>query len=195
MPFTLTPLQIAFRTTARIAAFIPGASPPLVRTPIVFILAAIVPPVCRCGLDFNLKISKSVKPFFILIETGFLFNGFVKLTSALRFLLQTALPAALKAPRPHERSDSPQAASSRADFPHKSPRYPCRRKLRLPKAAFFLLLIGFHRRKLNPELFGGFRQTSARIHRSASRLCPPLRKHAPRRRTFSSSISLLPYCS
>ena len=52
----------------------------------------------------------------MVARTGFLFNGFVKLTSALRFLLQTALPAALKAPRPHERSDSPQAASSRADL-------------------------------------------------------------------------------
>ena len=34
MPLTLTPLAIALRTTARIAAFMPGASPPLVRTPI-----------------------------------------------------------------------------------------------------------------------------------------------------------------
>jgi len=47
MPFTFTPLQIALRTTARIAAFIPGASPPLVRIPIVFILDAIAPPVLR----------------------------------------------------------------------------------------------------------------------------------------------------
>ena len=34
--FTLNPFDNAVRTTARIAAFIPGASPPLVRTPIVF---------------------------------------------------------------------------------------------------------------------------------------------------------------
>ena len=37
MPLTRNPLYIAVRVTARIAAFIPGASPPDVRTPIHFI--------------------------------------------------------------------------------------------------------------------------------------------------------------
>jgi hypothetical protein len=37
MPFTLNPLNIAERVTARIAAFMPGASPPEVSMPIVFI--------------------------------------------------------------------------------------------------------------------------------------------------------------
>ena len=36
IPFTFSPLDNPARTTARIAAFIPGASPPLVNTPIVF---------------------------------------------------------------------------------------------------------------------------------------------------------------
>ena len=38
IPFTFNPLLKPLLTTARIAAFIPGASPPLVRTPMVFIL-------------------------------------------------------------------------------------------------------------------------------------------------------------
>jgi hypothetical protein len=37
MPLTFKPLYIAVRVTARIAAFIPGASPPDVRMPIHFI--------------------------------------------------------------------------------------------------------------------------------------------------------------
>ena len=35
IPLTLSPFEIPVRTTALIAAFIPGASPPLVSTPIV----------------------------------------------------------------------------------------------------------------------------------------------------------------
>jgi hypothetical protein len=37
MPMTSNPRALAVRTTARKQAFIPGASPPLVRTPIRFI--------------------------------------------------------------------------------------------------------------------------------------------------------------
>ena len=42
IPLTFLPLAIACRTTARMAAFIPGASPPLVKTPIVCTSFAIV---------------------------------------------------------------------------------------------------------------------------------------------------------
>ena len=43
MPRTFTPFPSAVLTTARIAAFIPGASPPLVNTPIVrMILSAMI---------------------------------------------------------------------------------------------------------------------------------------------------------
>ena len=42
IPFTFNPFTIASLTTARIAAFIPGASPPLVSTPIVLISFAIL---------------------------------------------------------------------------------------------------------------------------------------------------------
>src|SRR5581483_4912822 len=41
MPRTSAPASIPARTTARIAAFIPGASPPLVRTPIRFTRSSI----------------------------------------------------------------------------------------------------------------------------------------------------------
>ena len=44
IPLTATPLQIAVLTTPLMAAFIPGASPPLVRTPIVLISAILIPP-------------------------------------------------------------------------------------------------------------------------------------------------------
>ena len=45
MPLTFTPFVKAFLTTARIAAFIPGASPPLVNIPIVLIsLDIMIPP-------------------------------------------------------------------------------------------------------------------------------------------------------
>ena len=37
MPLTVIPMEAAVRTIERIAAFIPGESPPLVSTPIVFI--------------------------------------------------------------------------------------------------------------------------------------------------------------
>ena len=46
IPFTFIPLLMAVRTTARMAAFMPGASPPLVRTPIVFTCFAIVVSSC-----------------------------------------------------------------------------------------------------------------------------------------------------
>ena len=46
IPFTFKPLWIADLTTARIAAFIPGASPPLVNTPIVLTSFAITLPSC-----------------------------------------------------------------------------------------------------------------------------------------------------
>jgi len=39
IPFTVNPLKIALRVTARIAAFMPGASPPEVRMPIHLIPA------------------------------------------------------------------------------------------------------------------------------------------------------------
>ena len=44
IPFTFSPLESPLRTTARTTAFIPGESPPLVRTPIVLILSLIAFP-------------------------------------------------------------------------------------------------------------------------------------------------------
>ena len=46
IPFTFNPFEIPVRTTARIAAFIPGASPPLVKTPIVFTALLILSSFC-----------------------------------------------------------------------------------------------------------------------------------------------------
>ena len=45
MPMHSMPLAIAVRTTARTAAFMPGASPPLVRTPILLIFSMLTPPI------------------------------------------------------------------------------------------------------------------------------------------------------
>ena len=44
MPMQLMPRLMEARTTARTAAFMPGASPPLVRTPILFTFFSITKP-------------------------------------------------------------------------------------------------------------------------------------------------------
>ena len=43
MPFTENPLKIALRVTARMAAFMPGASPPEVRMPMHLISDILFP--------------------------------------------------------------------------------------------------------------------------------------------------------
>ena len=54
IPFTRQPSVTAVRTTALTAAFIPGASPPLVSTPIVLIfLLMFKPPSLRTDNDFS----------------------------------------------------------------------------------------------------------------------------------------------
>src|SRR5699024_4126954 len=49
IPLTFSPLLMATRTTARIAAFMPGASPPLVSTPMVLIAFAIAIYLLQCS--------------------------------------------------------------------------------------------------------------------------------------------------
>ncbi len=71
---------IAFRTTARIAAFMPGASPPLVNTPMVLIsLAMLVPPCELLGVFRHSKlfselismIFHTLYDFYILISKSY----------------------------------------------------------------------------------------------------------------------------
>ena len=70
-PFTFRPLEIPALTTARIAAFIPGASPPLVNTPIVVTFFAIIrfPPIL-CFICFIYHFSY----MYILLCPEFFFN-------------------------------------------------------------------------------------------------------------------------
>ena len=62
IPFTLKPLQMALRVTARMAAFIPGASPPEVRTPTHLILPISFNYYSVLLYRYSAMMAKTIKP-------------------------------------------------------------------------------------------------------------------------------------
>ena len=75
MPITRMPRLSAVRTTARTAAFMPGASPPLVRTPMVLILVDIVSPSLGrnplSSAHYSIEATKMQKKSFMKPATKF----------------------------------------------------------------------------------------------------------------------------